>query len=196
VTVYYENHAERLKAYAREHYRKNKLRYVAKAKRWKVSNRERYNELTRLRRDRNPVVVQGRTNDGKRKRRQLNPEKYRQRDCLAAATRYREDIDFRVRKILRARIYAALNGLSKSACSIALLGCSITEFRKHIEARWLPGMTWANYGKGSGKWEIDHVVPCDHFDLSDSAQQRACFHFTNCQPLWGVDNRKKNNRLS
>jgi hypothetical protein len=72
----------------------------------------------------------------------------------------------------------------KSGSSRELLGCSISEVRKHLEAQFATGMTWANHGK----WHIDHIRPCCTFDLSNPAQQRACFHYTNLRPLWAHDN--------
>ena len=61
----------------------------------------------------------------------------------------------------------------------------------HLESLFVPGMTWDN----QGEWHIDHVIPCAAFDLTDPAQQSECFHYTNLQPLWAVDNLKKAARL-
>ena len=73
-----------------------------------------------------------------------------------------------------------------------LLDCSIPELRLYIESKFQKGMTWDNYGE----WHLDHVIPCDTFDLTDSEQQKICFHYTNLQPLWAVDNLKKHNKLN
>lgn len=54
-------------------------------------------------------------------------------------------------------------------------------------------MTWANYGKSG--WHIDHIKPCASFDLSDPDQQKACFHYSNLQPLWAFDNLSKGAKL-
>jgi hypothetical protein len=51
-------------------------------------------------------------------------------------------------------------------------------------------MSWQNYGE----WHIDHVRPLASFDLSDPAQQRAAFHFSNTQPLWAKENLAKSDR--
>ena len=40
-------------------------------------------------------------------------------------------------------------------------------------------------------WDIDHIVPCAYFDLSDIEQQKQCFHYLNQTPIWKSDNRKK-----
>ena len=50
-------------------------------------------------------------------------------------------------------------------------------------------MNWNNCGLGG--WEIDHILPCNSFDLSDPKQQELCFNYTNLQPLWAIDNIKK-----
>ena len=40
-----------------------------------------------------------------------------------------------------------------------LVGCSLTEYRAYIQSKWKPGMSWANYGRGKGKWHVGHKVP-------------------------------------
>ena len=98
--------------------------------------------------------------------------------------------NYRLRCNLRGRIHKAIrrgDGL-KAGRTLDLIGCTVAELRTHLEGQFTAGMIWANYGHGPGKWNIDHVVPCAAFDLSDPVQQRACFHFTNLQPLWHVLN--------
>jgi hypothetical protein len=53
-------------------------------------------------------------------------------------------------------------------------------------------MSWHN----RELWHIDHIIPCDSFDLSNPDQQKKCFHYTNLQPLWKEDNLKKSNKLN
>ena len=43
--------------------------------------------------------------------------------------------------------------------------------------------------------EIDHILPCASFNLSDYKGQQKCFHYTNLQPLWAVDNYKKHDKI-
>jgi hypothetical protein len=91
---------------------------------------------------------------------------------------------------LRSRINKALHGVAKSKNTVALLGCSIENFKQHIESQWDDKMSWDNYGLYG--WHIDHIIPCYQFDLTDSAQQALCFHYTNMQPLWAGENLSKN----
>lgn len=70
-----------------------------------------------------------------------------------------------------------------------LVGCSVTDLKKHLEKQFQPGMSWDNWGNDG--WHIDHIRPCSSFDLTDPAEQVKCFHYTNMQPLWATDNLKK-----
>lgn len=81
----------------------------------------------------------------------------------------------------------------KSVSNVYLLGCSYKQLRVYLESLFTEGMSWDNYGKGG--WEVDHIKPCASFDLSDLKQQRICFHYTNLQPLWRIDNRKKSDKF-
>lgn len=94
---------------------------------------------------------------------------------------------FRLVRNLRNRVWHAIKGRTKSAHTVNLLGCSIPEFCAYLEKQFKPDMSWENYGE----WHIDHIRPCASFNLSDPAQQQACFHFSNCQPLWMAENISK-----
>lgn len=90
---------------------------------------------------------------------------------------------------LRCRLYKALKGASKASTTLELIGISRERLVSYIEQLWEPGMNWDNYGIGG--WELDHKRPCAAFDLSKSEQQRACFHYTNLQPMWAWENHAK-----
>ncbi len=93
----------------------------------------------------------------------------------------------------RVRINVAIKGICKSIHTMELLGCTIDEFKMYLENKFREGMNWNNYGYRG--WHIDHIKPCTMFDLTDSEQQKICFHYTNLQPLWAIDNFKKNRFL-
>lgn len=82
----------------------------------------------------------------------------------------------------------------KTAPTLQLLGCSVEEFKKYIEARWRPGMSWDNWGRRRTDWQLDHIRPVASFDLQDPKQVAKCFHFTNYQPLWHIENASKGAR--
>lgn len=109
------------------------------------------------------------------------------------STRKKEgtDANVKLRRMLRNRIYNALKGLVKVGTTHELTGCSNEDLTKHFESLFTEGMTWDNYGK----WHVDHIVPCASFDLSKEENQKKCFHYSNLQPLWAIDNLRKNNKI-
>lgn len=104
------------------------------------------------------------------------------------------DVNFRLAGNLRSRLRRAMifGRGAKSASTLQLLGCTVDELKVKLESRFQPGMTWDNYGE----WHVDHIKPCASFDLTEPAQQLACFHFSNLQPLWALENLKKGARLA
>lgn len=112
--------------------------------------------------------------------------------------RRKADPMFRLAERLRASVREALQrrGLRKDTKTVTLIGCSIDDFRAHIEELWLEGMSWANWGHTLDCWHLDHIRPVASFDLSDRAQVKACFHYSNYQPLWALDNARKGAKWS
>jgi len=104
------------------------------------------------------------------------------------------DLNFRMLGNLRTRIYHAMKKDTKGKKTKELLGCSIQELKIYLESKFREGMSWDNYGKYG--WHIDHIIPCSMFDLTNLEQQKKCFHYSNLQPLWAVDNLKKYNKSS
>jgi len=104
---------------------------------------------------------------------------------------YRSNTNYRLIANCRSRIYGALKKGFKSYSSEELIGCSMETYKLYLETLFKPQMSWENYGK----WEIDHIIPCSTFNLSDPEQQKICFHYTNTQPLWISENRSKCNRV-
>ena len=101
------------------------------------------------------------------------------------------DPAWKLKKNLRTRIYCAIvrgEAAYRSASAIRDLGCTVEELKAHLEVQFVPGMTWENYG---AVWEVDHDRPLSAFDLTDPEQQRAACRFTNLQPLFVTDNRRK-----
>jgi len=133
-----------------------------------------------------------RTLEGKIKTRQWTV-KYRSRTRKWYNERYQTDSQFRISVSLRKRLSGALKAqnIRKSARTAELIGCSIKELAVHLQQKFKTGMSWENYGQ----WHVDHIVPCSRFGLSDASQQKECFHFSNLQPLWAVENIVKSNKL-
>ena len=108
---------------------------------------------------------------------------------------YRDnDVNYNLRKNLRKRVWEAVKNNQKSDRTMALLGCTIEELKKHLKTKFTFGMSWENYGFYG--WHVDHIIPCIHFNLSDPEQQKKCFHYSNLQPLWALDNWRKRDKMN
>lgn len=107
----------------------------------------------------------------------------------------KENINFKVARNLRCRVYLALKNTNspKYFKHDESIGCTPEFLRQYLESKFLEGMSWGNYDKFG--WHIDHILPCASFDLDDPAQQIKCFHYTNLQPMWAVDNWAKNKKI-
>lgn len=109
--------------------------------------------------------------------------------------RWNNDIQYRMAKNLRSRLYHAIKDGNKSGSAVRDLGCSIEELKIWLENKFQSGMTWENWGTGDGKWHIDHIMPLSSFDLTDREQFLKACHYTNLQPLWAEDNLRKGNKM-
>ena len=101
--------------------------------------------------------------------------------------KYHTDPNFKLRLLISRRVRQALKGKDKSAHTMELIGCTIDELWVHLESQFKPWMRRDNHGL----WHIDHIKACSKFDLTDPVQQRACFHWSNLQPLWAHENLSK-----
>ena len=80
-------------------------------------------------------------------------------------------------------------GRYKPAQAEKIIGTSWEKFINHISEQFDENMTLNNYGLDG--WHLDHIRPCESFDLLDDNQLYVCFNWRNYQPLWGVENLEK-----
>jgi hypothetical protein len=106
--------------------------------------------------------------------------------------RYNNDPIFKLRRLLRDRIYKVISNKKVTSKTKELLGCSFEHLKQYLESLFGLEMSWSNHGT---IWEIDHIKPVSSFDLTDKEQQKQCFHYTNLQPLTKKENRIKSNKL-
>jgi hypothetical protein len=102
-----------------------------------------------------------------------------------------KDLQYIITRRLRFRVRHLVKGC-KSASTIAMLGCDLAFFKNYLENLFTEGMTWELLLKG--EIHIDHKKPCATFDLTKPEEQNICFHYTNLQPLWKIDNLKKGDK--
>lgn len=123
------------------------------------------------------------------KEKAMAQKKRRQRE------RTQQDPIFRIICNFRKQLSVFVTRCFKKVSTENLIGCSRAELRAHLESQFTAGMDWGNYGRGLRKWTIDHILPISSFDMSDAGDQVRCWHFSNLQPLWFVDNVRKGNKI-
>lgn len=105
--------------------------------------------------------------------------------------KYDEDLDYRIKQILRARLKKAIKG-RKTEKTMEYIGCDIDFLKKWIEFRFEHDMTWDNLGT---LWHIDHILPVNAFDFTNETNIRICNHWINLQPLYKKDNLIKHDKI-
>ncbi len=149
-------------------------------KKYHIKNKEKIKQYQKEYHETNRTIIRNKA------RKQAN--KYKK-------DRRKTDIHYKLRENLRHRVWNSikLKSGSKSKKTMDLIGCSLQQLKSYLEKKFTDGMTWDNYGFYG--WHIDHIIPCDSFDLTDVSQQKICFHYTNLQPLWAKDNFQKGNKI-
>ena len=184
---YYLNNKEKIKEYHRKWRKENKEKWRNAIRNWRLKNKEKTKKYTRIGYVRHKVKKLAYF----KKWRNENKEKWKQWTRAYVKGRRQKDISFALMCNARSRIHTLLSKYKKSNKSMILIGCSPKELKEHLEKKFKPGMTWEN----RKDWHIDHIIPCSFFDFSDPQQQKKCFHYTNLQPLWAIDNMKKGSKI-
>lgn len=85
-------------------------------------------------------------------------------------------------------------GYKKNTKTEKILGCSVEEFKQHLESLFESWMTWNNYGNWNGytidkniSWDIDHIIPISAAKTEEEIIKLN--HYTNLQPLDSYTNR-------
>jgi len=142
-------------------------------------NQDKYGVSQEKFKQANPNYLKEWREDNKIRDRELN-RKY-------VKNRYSNDIEYKLRKRLRHRLYLAIKGDIKTGSAVKDLGCTVEELKKYLESKFQPGMTWENYGE----WEIDHIKPLVLFKLDNRDELLLACNYNNLQPLWKQTNRSK-----
>ena len=172
----YANQIKR-KEFLKKYRLKNKEKLKKYYKEWSLKNKEKIKERAKIYFQENKKHI---------------IEKRREYKKIYRRKRRKTDALFVLIENMRSRIRNVLVRNKKSSTTIKLLGCTKEEFKKYIESKFTKEMSWDKLNL----IHIDHIKPCASFDLSDPKQQETCFHYTNLQPLWSIDNIKKGAKVN
>jgi len=78
-----------------------------------------------------------------------------------------------------------------------LLPYTMDDLKKHLESKFELWMNWDNYGKGAGKWVIDHKYPEKKIFYKNFYDKEfiRCWALNNLQPLECIENLKKRDKI-
>lgn len=159
--IYRDDNKERAAEYSKE-YRKNNPEKIKEArKKWLEENPDYYLYYGRKYFEDNKEIILKKQREYRRKN---------------------KNIDTIIKNRVRARIWQSV---TKTGSTIEYLGCDIEFYKQYLENLFAEGMSWDNYGE----WEIDHIKPIKLFNLETEVFE--AFHYSNTQPLWKEDNRRK-----
>lgn len=177
--VYYENNKEKERERNKNNYDQHKDDRKEKAMMHRQENKEYYKLY--YKKDSYKLY--------QKKRRQ--GDSYRESERIRNNEKYKNDIQFKLRKVLRNRLRGCVKENYKGKM-LDLLQCDIDSFKKWIEYQFTSEMTWDNYGT---YWHIDHCIPCASFDLSSIDEQKKCFCWKNMRPLKADENIIKGDKI-
>jgi 5-methylcytosine-specific restriction endonuclease McrA len=127
--------------------------------------------------------------------RNKNREKVRNKKRLDEKNRRKEDVLYNLKHSVSSSINQYLQS-SKSKKTVDILGCSIQEFKQHLESQFEDWMTWENRGRYTGKyndtWQIDHKIPISSAKSDEDIYKLN--HYSNLQPLCSRLNLEKGNK--
>lgn len=105
----------------------------------------------------------------------------------------RKKIDpiFKLKANIRTRVsdFISKRGYKKKNTTQQLIGINYEGLKIYLENQFTEGMTWENYGK----WHVDHKIPLANAKTQEEVY-KLC-HYTNLQPLWELDNKKKGAKI-
>ena len=164
-----KNNPDKIAKNRKRYYEKNKKDVLERNKKWKEKNPEKVIDCNKKWREKNLG--------------------YR---AKYLRERYANDPEFKLSCLIRdftRRVTTAVKQ-QKELRSLEYLGCSLDEFKSHIESLWLEDMSWDNHGD----WHIDHKIPLDWF-VKNSDDPWKANHYSDLQPLWAEANLSKGNTL-
>ena len=77
------------------------------------------------------------------------------------------------------------HGYTKKSRSNEILGCDYETLKKHLESKFIDGMSWEN----RNEWHIDHIIPVS--SAKNENEMILLNHYLNLQPLWANENLSK-----
>ncbi len=168
----------------KENYLKTRDDKIKKAREWVLNNKEKRKEYRKVYNIKNKELNNKSCREWYSVNKQKVNEYYKKRKENDPLFKLRCNIATLI------RFYIKKQGYSKKSKTLKILGCTIEEFKVHLENKFVDGMTWDNHGE----WHLDHIYPVSL--AKDEEELIKLNHYTNFQPLWALDNIRKSNKIN
>lgn len=187
---YYKKNKSKILEQNKKYQKENAKKIAERKKEYSIKNKEKISKKKKIYRKKNKNQIASRMKIYYAE----NKERLNNNGVKRAAKRYQTDELFRLSSAIRSHCgrVSRLIKQEKPLSSNNYLGCSIDEFKAHIESQWQEGMTWDNHGFDG--WHIDHITPLDWY-IKNSDDPWQANHYTNLQPLWSKENLLKSNKI-
>lgn len=195
----YNNHQKKCRVCCaknkKDRWDKNPEQFRDYQRKYRIENRDDYNLYMKTYKEKNSEKIKEinkkcYVNGGAEKKKVYDKKRLshtRERD----RKRYKEDLQYRLKKIIRSRIRKFVSERNESSSNI--LDCTLEFYLKYLEIQFDNNMSWENYGT---YWNIDHIIPCATFDFTCDEQVKICFHWTNTKPMIKSLNESKQDTIN
>lgn len=210
---YYHDNKEKTNKKRRDKYQDNKEEILKKGREYSKNNKEKIGENKKIYYANNKENI---SNNGKirykkkkekmsvdpefnkemkeKSKENLNRWRKENKDEINKSIRDKKKIDplYKLKDSIRTLIYVSIKRVKgcKNQRTNDILGCTVDEFKIHIESQFIEGMTWKNHGE----WHLDHKIPVSWGETQEKIIELN--HYTNFQPLWAFENLSKGNKWS
>jgi len=186
---HYQDNREAVRAQQRQHYEANREAALARKRQYREANREAVRARDRQYWEENRDEINAR---------KRTPEARALRN--AAANARNATVEGKLLNKIRKLHHKFYKGIKLGPVTIqrgeALVGCSRKHYRDLLASQFKDGMTHENYGQGTDKWQIDHIIPIHAFKGELEANLQVIYWWGNTQPLWGLENTAKGNKYT
>jgi hypothetical protein len=163
-------------------YQKHKEKQKISRDKYRLANKESINKQKKEYRSR-PEVKE----HIKRKNREYLPIKLEK-----LKLKRKNDQGYRLSENIKNHINRIFKTQDTNKPTKSIIGIDSEYLIKWLEFQFEDWMSWDNYGT---EWQMDHIIPLSLFNKSDTLETKICFHWTNYQPLRGVENMSKKNKI-
>lgn len=193
---YREEHREEINARSQQHYADNREAVLAHQRQYHEANRDEINARGRQYHEDNREEINARKRQYHEDNREAINARRRTPEARAvrnaAANARNATVEGKLlmssRKLHRV-FYKGINlGPVTTQRGEAVVGCTRQQYREYLASQFRDGMTHSNYGRGSDKWQIDHIIPINAFKGELEANLQVVYWFGNTQPLWTPEN--------